>query len=394
MVPSLPTDTANDLAVRPLADLFKLYERHRTLGPVTRTAGNYRRAWNGLVDYLRGTCGREPTVADLTTLAVTSHLSDTGALRGWSEQTPSTYGRDIASVVSGLRRHGLVPAGTLAGFEVPKVTETCPTYFDEPTLARIFAYLERDRTTLHMRLRAVIQIMLDCGARPEEVTTLEFRDLDRERSQLHIRGKGAKNRRVPVGDSTWRLLDDYMRVRPRPAAPTEPVFVSLRGRPTTASPGTLASDMRAVLVALNLVTTDTASDALGDQGYRLYTMRKTFAHRAAENGMDVGELAAIMGHAPNSIPMLLRVYYQPSDRQKQEAHAAARPADSFHEWRAQGRPEREAQPAPVTYFELWASGPHSAAGGNKPSSTPSSRRRSKGEYRRASAATSAWPTGA
>jgi integrase/recombinase XerC len=394
MVPSLPTDTAEDLAATPLPNLFELYERHRRLGPETRTAGNYRRAWNGLVGYLRDTCGREPIVTDLTTPAVTSYLSDTGVLRGWSEQTPATYGRDIASVVSSMRRHGLVKADTLAGFQVPKVTQTCPTYFDELTLARIFAYLERDRTTLHMRLRAVIQIMLDCGARPEEVTSLEFRHLDRERSQLHIRGKGARNRRVPVGDSTWRLLDDYMRVRPRPAAPTEPVFVSLRDRPTRVSPGTLASDMRDVLVALNLVTTDAASDASGDQGYRLYTMRKTFAHRAADNGMDIGELAAIMGHAPNSIPMLLRLYYQPSDRQRQEAHAAARPAESFHEWRAQGRAERAAEAAPLTYFERWASGPHNAAGGNKPSSTPSSRKRSNGEYRRASAATSAWPTGA
>ena len=55
--------------------------------------------------------------------------------------------------------------------------------------------------------------------------------------------------------------------------------------------------------------------------------------------MDVAELAAIMGHRPSSIPMLLRHYYSPTREHKLRAHAGARPADALHEWRA--RPTRQ-----------------------------------------------------
>jgi integrase len=372
-----------------LGELYERYERHRALAPDTRTRQNYRVAWSGFVSYLRSASGREPTVDELTTVRVNTYLRHGVEMRGWSEQTTATYGGNLRSVVSGMRRHGLVPPVTLADFEVPRATRAAPQYFDELALARIFAHLEADRTSLHMRLRAVIQIMLDCGARPDEVASLRFSDLDRAQSQLHIRGKGAKYRRVPVGAFTWSYLDDYMRVRPRPEAADEAVFVTLRGPRKAVAAATIAADMRDVLVAVGLAGDRSKG---GEEVHRLYTMRKTFAHRAAENGMDVGELAAIMGHSPNSIPMLLRVYYQPSDAQKRAAHAAARPADSLHEWRATGAREREV--AEPTYFERWAAPPHSTDGGSRPSSTRSSRSRSKGEYRRASPANSAWLTGA
>ena len=151
--------------------------------------------------------------------------------------------------------------------------------------------------------------------------------------------------------------------------------------------------MHDLLVRLGLV--DPAEDGRRDDpGYKLYTLRKTFARRAAEAGMDVAELAAIMGHEPSSIPMLMRLYYRPTEKHKRAAHASARPADSFHEWRE--TPDRAiALPDhSTTFFDEYALPARSTGAGKAPASRPASRKRTRGEYRATSRSSSQWATGA
>lgn len=323
----------------------RLGQSERTL----RTLRTYRAAWSDFAARRRVLTGSEPTLADLSTETVNAYLSDAMASGRWNAQSARTYGASISSVLGALVRHGRLRSNPLAGFERPKADRRAPLYFPEAALRAIFGALESFRTTVNLRLRAFAQIMLDCGARPGEVAGLHFADLDEPGSSLLIRGKGGKERRVPVGRYTWRYLADYASVRPMPEREDEPVFLTTRGEPHAVDPETVSGDMRDLLVALGL------AGAGDDAGYELYTMRKTFAHRAAQGGMDVGELAAIMGHSTNSIPMLLERYYSPSDEQKRVAHAAARPADSLHEGRAEVRHGQAfAAPRPPSFFERWA----------------------------------------
>lgn len=377
-----------------LDDVFRRYQATRRIGPVTRTGDNYRLAWTGLVHWLHSKLDRDPVAADASTEAITDYLTTAGDERGWSEQTTRTYGGNIRSVVSACVKRGLLPKHALAGFELPKVTSRPPVFFDDQTLALIFDRLEAERSVRNLRLRVVANLMLDCGARPAEIAGLTFADLFEGSSEVRFVGKGSKVRIVPVGERTWEYLRDYMRVRPTPASASERVFMDARSGASPTSATTLASDMRDALIDLGLV--DPGAPVAGDQdgGYALYSFRKTFGRRAAEGGMDVGELAAIMGHSPNSIGMLLRVYYQPTDAHKRAAHASARPADSLHDWReSPGRgvvtPMRD-----ISFFEEFATPASTTARGKMPSSEPSSRSRTSGAYRATSSSTSRRVTGA
>jgi integrase len=298
--------------------------------------------------------------------------------------------------VSGLRKKLLVPVDCLATFETPAVTDRPPVFFDDQALALIFEALEARRTTSNLRLRVTANVMLDCGARPAEVSTLTFADLWEGSSQVRIHGKGAKDRVVPVGVHSWKYLADYMRVRGRPAAPTEPVLLDLRGARKQVASTTLASDMNDLLILLGLVVRGSRLEGIrDDSGYSLYTMRRTFARRAAEGGMDVAELAAMMGHEPSSIPMLMRLYYRPTELHKQRAHAEARPADGLHDWRpTRGAESRSNSGRALTFFERWAGASRRTDDGNKPFSDPASRSRMSGEYRSTSRTSSAAATGA
>ena len=377
-----------------LDEVYARYQAERRLGPDTRTAGGYALAWSGLTRWLKGVLARDPMAEDLSTASLTAYLAAGREERSWSEQTTSTYGSSIRSVVSGCAKRGILPMGTLLGFELPAVTSRPPVFFDDPTLALIFDALEADRTVANLRLRVAANVMLDCGARPEEVAGLTFADLFEGSSEIRFDGKGSKVRIVPVGERTWEYLRDYMRVRPRPLASTDRVFVDARSGGNGIAPQVLTKDMRGMLIGLGLVDPISPAATEKDGRLSLYTFRKTFARRAAEGGMDVGELAAIMGHSPHSIPMLLRLYYQPTDVHKRSAHASARPADSLHDWRrSPGRgvvvPNRA-----LSFFEEFATPAISTARGKMPSIAPSSRSRTSDAYRRTSASTSRWATGA
>ena len=372
-----------------LVDAFAKYLEVRKLGQSDRTIGTYRLAWTAFAAAWRAESGTEPTLADLTTESLNAYL-EAGIESGrWGEQSARTYGSSICSVVSRLLDAGRLASDPLSGFAAPKAPERDIVFFSEDQLRMIFGALERDRTTKNLRLRAFDQIELDCGARPEEVCHLRFVDLDEAESRLLFRGKGAKERRVPVGPYTWRFLADYMSVRPAPMSPDEFVFLPLRGEGTKLAAETVSGDMHDLLVALGLVVPGTPVG----KDFKLYTMRKTFARRSADGGMDVAELASIMGHEPESIPMLVRIYYSPSDEQKRAAHAAARPADSVHERRAEVRHGAPAAPRVPSFFDRWAS-PRSAFAGKTPASAASSRSRTSGAYRATSRTSSAWTTGA
>lgn len=363
-----------------LVDVFERYRAVRALGPTTRTLDNYTKSWVAYVAYLEAELGHDPIVTDLTPESLNEYLCRTAMKRGWAEQSIRSHGGNIRSVVSGFRDYELVPDWVLATFKAPKVTEQDPVFFDDATLARIFRALEADRTVKNLRLRAVANIILDCGARPNEVANLTFADLWQVSSQIRLYGKGAKVRVVPVGASTWDFLADYLRVRPSPGRPSDPVFVDVRNGTTRAEGTTLSSDMNELLIELGLVIRGSRPMRVRDEsGYCLYTMKRTFGRRAAEGGMDVGELAAMMGHEPNSIPMLLRIYYRPTETHKRRAHTAARPADGLHDWRATpGREIAEVHDRALVFFERWSNVARRTEGGKHPSRTPTSRKRASG----------------
>jgi site-specific recombinase XerD len=355
--------------------LFDAYVAERALGPETRTLGVYRSSWRSLSEWAARELGREPRVIDLSNRLLNAFLVAPGPKGERAESSRRSLASNIRSVVSKSRAFGLVPPGVLAAFELPAVTARVPSVFDDEALAAIFEALEAERTAVRLRLRAVANLMLDTGARPAEVASIALGDAAWDRRQVRLSGKGAKDRLVPLGERSLEFIDDYMRIRPTPASPDEPLFLAARGERRAVASTTLASDMRDVLREVGLVE---SRSGVNDDGrsVSLYTVRKTFARRAAEGGMDVSELAALMGHEPSSIPMLVERYYRPTITQTQRAHANARPADAFHEWRARRGRDPKPAPRPGTLFERWA--PVSTAAGKMPRRIPSSRNRTSG----------------
>ena len=138
-----------------------------------------------------------------------------------------------------------------------------------------------------LRDRALLETMYACGLRASEAITLELSEIDLEAGMLRARGKGSKERLVPIGSKAIETLKSYLAGgRPRLVGiRDEPhVFVNLRG----------AGLSRQGLY--RIVQTHARSAGL-EQRMSPHTLRHTFATHLLAGGCDLRSLQEMLGHA-------------------------------------------------------------------------------------------------
>jgi integrase/recombinase XerD len=137
------------------------------------------------------------------------------------------------------------------------------------------------------RDRALLETMYACGLRASEAIGLQLADLDLEAGILRARGKGQKERIVPIGSKALESLDAYLlRARPRLVGlRDEPrVFVNLRG-------GGLSRQ------GLYKIVQRHARSAGLERRMSPHTLRHTFATHLLAGGCDLRSLQEMLGHA-------------------------------------------------------------------------------------------------
>lgn len=145
-------------------------------------------------------------------------------------------------------------------------------------------------TVAGLRDRALLEFLYGCGARISEAVGLTPDALDLAERSVLLRGKGGKQRRVPVGSHAVAALEAYF-VRARPvllvAHKTGPlpreVFLNARGRPLSRQS------------AWGIVSA--AAQRAGVSGVSPHTLRHSFATHLLEGGADVRVVQELLGHA-------------------------------------------------------------------------------------------------
>src|SRR5438128_4601099 len=166
---------------------------------------------------------------DVRTLA--DYAAELGRARP-RKLAPTTIGRKLASVRSFLR-FTLGPSRVPDVSFAPRRPRRLP---DAPRRDEVDAFLstlEGDEP-LALRNRALIELVYSAGLRSREAVDLDLADVDFEQEQVHIRGKGGKERVVPLGEEAARWLGRYLReARPELAGgalASNALFLSARGR--------------------------------------------------------------------------------------------------------------------------------------------------------------------
>ena len=175
------------------------------------------------------------------------------------------------------------------------------------------------RDPLGLRDRALMETLYSTGMRRLELANLKLYDLDTERGTVTIRrGKGNKDRVIPIGDRAAAWVEKYVR-EAREHLVVEPddgtVFLSNAGEP-------FSLDHLSDLVRVHV---DAALSVDGKPGKRgaCHLFRHTMATLMLDGGADIRYIQEMLGHADLKTT---QIYAQVSIRQLKKIHTATHPA--------------------------------------------------------------------
>jgi integrase/recombinase XerD len=258
----------------------------------------------------------EQSVDDLG--AVTGALLGDFVAHTSAQGLSATSVRRVVSSVRGLFKYlgaeGLVPTDPTEDVSSPSVPRRRPKAVSvHDTVAMVEACDET--TVLGLRDRALMEFLYGSGARISEAVLLTPDALDLEDRSVLLRGKGGKQRRVPVGSYAAAAVEAYL-VRSRPAlavrrsggrVPAE-LFLNARGGPLSRQS------------AWGIV--HSAAERARVPDVSPHTLRHSFATHLLEGGADVRVVQELLGHASVTTT---QIYTQVTIDRLREVYAESHP---------------------------------------------------------------------
>lgn len=197
----------------------------------------------------------------------------------------------LKSFFTHARFMGLVDVNPMDRVMTPRVSssEHLPKFLNEDEAKRVLDHTAKHRWIVD---HLVVRFMYATMCRVSELCSLRVRDLDASKGIVHLRGKGNKERWVPVDGRTVALVRRVL-LASNPG-PDEPLFRNKQGRPL--KPRVVQTMFQQIKQELQLP----ASKKLTP-----HVLRHTGATMLRRNGMDISELQDLLGHAS---PNTTRIY--------------------------------------------------------------------------------------
>jgi integrase/recombinase XerD len=210
--------------------------------------------------------------------------------------SPATIHRKSACLRSfyrHLRREGVRDSDPTAGVSAPRRNRKLPQVLTRGEIDRLLSQ-PRGTDPHALRDRALLEVMYACGLRASEAIGLELGDVDLDERVLRARGKGSKERIVPMGQAAMRALRIYLergRAHLVKERPETHLFVNFRG-------GQLTRQGLYKIVRRHATTAGLA-DRMSP-----HTLRHTFATHLLAGGCDLRSVQEMLGHADVSTTQL------------------------------------------------------------------------------------------
>lgn len=236
--------------------------------------------------------------------------------------SPATTARKIATLRSfykWMARQGIIETNPMLLIRTPKQTKRLPKAISVEQVEKLLSAPD-NRETLGARDRAILETLYSTGVRVSELVDLNRNDLDHHNQTMHVRGKGKKERIVPLGSHAMAAIRHYLTLLepdPRFAELREqtmlrndiPLFVNKNG-------GRLSS--RSVRRKL-----DKYLKGIGlDITISPHTLRHSFATHLLDNGADLRSVQELLGHQSLSTT---QVYTHLSTMRLRNAYEQAHP---------------------------------------------------------------------
>jgi integrase/recombinase XerC len=278
-----------------VGDFLRVLENER--GASAHTSRAYARELHDFSDWVAQRYGREYAVETLEHTDIRAYL---GTLyeRGLSKASTARALAAIRSWFKWLARTGRLERNVASLVATPKLPKHLPRVPSIEQMNHVVDSVEKDAASWPSRDLAILELLYGCGIRNAELTALNLEDIHWANEALLIRGKGQKQRYVPLGDAAAKALKTYLKERSSKLEAAEvkgsspAVFLNLRlrglekpggeSRLTTRSVGRIVKRI-AILRGLS-----------GD--VHPHTLRHAFGTHLLEEGADLRAIQELLGH--------------------------------------------------------------------------------------------------
>jgi integrase/recombinase XerD len=214
-----------------------------------------------------------------------------------------------------LVKERVIKADPAAEIELPRPTRSLPIFLDVEEVERLLAAPDA-KTPRGLRDRAMIEVLYATGLRVSELVSLAHENLDVERGFVVVRGKGNKERVVPIGQVALEAIREYLdRARPSFAGQvvTRALFLRSGGEPMTRQ-------------GFWKLLKGHARNAGITKPISPHKLRHSFATHLVERGADLRAVQQMLGHADlSTTEIYTHVNRERLRRLYGEHHPRARP---------------------------------------------------------------------
>jgi integrase/recombinase XerC len=286
------------------------------------TIRNYQSDLQQLVQFLQGSANRARSIR-----ADQISTEDVRAYLHWLDrkgEKASSLARKLACLRSFYRflmREGASQRNPAEDIRSPKLPKPLPRVLTKDDANALMEFPDGE-SALSLRDRALLETLYSTGARVSEAVGIDLSDLHQPEGLVRLRGKGRKERVVPIGELALQAIREYRAsLQPSVASsqPSAPLFLNHRGgRLTTRSVARIVSRY---------------SSRLAGGAVSPHALRHSYATHLLDEGADLRSIQEMLGHASLSTTQkythlaadqLMAVYDRAHPRARQAGNPAPR----------------------------------------------------------------------
>jgi integrase/recombinase XerC len=196
-----------------------------------------------------------------------------------------------------LIRLGEVSVSPIKNLSLPKLDRRLPKFLTPQQMMELLAaplkllpppgHPSHPRSvSLCRRDVAILETIYSCGLRISELCGLQGQDLDWGQRLVRVRGKGKKERLVPIGETALRAIQNYWETLSQPPSGQAPVFLARVARPGPVSARDLQLRLKKYLALAGL-----------DPQMTPHKLRHSYATHLLNAGADLRSVQELLGHA-------------------------------------------------------------------------------------------------
>lgn len=227
----------------------------------------------------------------------------------------STVARKLATLRSFYKflvRRGHMTTNPVAPIRTPKQDKRLPKCLEIEQIDKLLSHPDTS-TLLGARDRAMLEALYSTGMRVSELVDLEIDDVDLQQSIVRVRGKGKKQRQIPLGPGAVKAIIHYLDIRradPQASAGNTPaLFINKHGQRLSTRSVRRKLDKYLLEAGLDLSVSP-------------HTLRHSFATHMLQRGADLRSVQQMLGHQSLSTT---QIYTQISNKNVAEQYERAHP---------------------------------------------------------------------